>query len=165
MYLRSVCMTGASIQTLYHDGMSIIGAVNKYQNQPPLSPNSRFIYDKERSYIIIQDISKNNPESKSVRRDAEEISRQSWCYAEGKKYFIIFGRIAIAPVKFLDLLGCVSRAQKIEIRPSSVRRPSVASIISEVLHGFLSNFSGGFPWAICPENFFGFFFMNIFRFR
>ncbi len=33
---------------------------------------------------------------------------------------------------FLALLDYVSRAHEIEIRPSSVRRPSVASIISEV---------------------------------
>ncbi len=56
-------------------------------------------------------------------------------------------------VTFLALLDYVSRAHEIEIRPSSVVcRPSVALIISEVI-GFLSNFSCGFPWAICPDGF------------
>ncbi len=41
----------------------------------------------------------------------------------------------------LALLDYVSRAHEIEIRPSSVRRPSVASIISVVAS----------PWAICPD--------------
>ncbi len=48
-------------------------------------------------------------------------------------------------------------------RPSSVRpsfvRPSVRlwpRLSLKLLHGFLSNFSCGFPWAICPEVFFNF---------
>ncbi len=62
---------------------------------------------------------------------------------------------------FLALLDYVSRAHEIEIRPSSVvRRPSVRlwhQLSLNFMHGFLSNFSCGFPWAICPDVFFHFF--------
>ncbi len=59
--------------------------------------------------------------------------------------------------RFLALLDYVSRAHEIEIRPSSVRRPSVRlwhRLSLNFMHGFLSNFSCGFPWAICPDIFF-----------
>ncbi len=74
---------------------------------------------------------------------------------------------------FLALLDYVSRAHEIEIRPSSVVRPSVRGpspvrlwhrLSLKLLHGFLSNFGCGFPWAICPEKNFELF-TNIFRFR
>ncbi len=43
-----------------------------------------------------------------------------------------------------------------------VRRTFVASITSEIVHGFLSNFGCGFPWAIYAQIFFFFiFFMKI----
>ena len=67
---------------------------------------------------------------------------------------------------FLALLDYVSRGHEIEIRPSSVVRPSVRlwhRISLKLLDGFLSDFSCGFPWAICPDFFW--FFTNIFRFR
>ncbi len=59
----------------------------------------------------------------------------------------------------LALLDYVSRAHEIEIRPSSVRRPSVvrpsvASIISEVIVWISFKFSCGFPLAISPDVFF-----------
>ncbi len=60
--------------------------------------------------------------------------------------------------QFLALLDYVSRAHEIEIRPSSVvRRPSVRlwhRLSLKLLYGFLSNFSCGLPWAICPDVFF-----------
>ncbi len=71
--------------------------------------------------------------------------------------------------KWLALFDYVSRAHEIEIRPSSARLWHWLSL--KLLHGFLSNFSCGFPWAICPEFFFIFekkkfwIFTNIFRFR
>ena len=50
------------------------------------------------------------------------------------------------------------------VRRPSVR-PSVASIIFEVIAWMLSNFSCGFPWAICPDVLFIFdFFRNFFVF-
>ncbi len=66
---------------------------------------------------------------------------------------------------FLALLDYVSRAHEIEIRPSSVVRPSVRPPVRpsvrpwhrlslKLLHGLLSNFSSGFPWAISPDVFF-----------
>ncbi len=72
---------------------------------------------------------------------------------------------------FLALLDYISRAHEIEIRPSSVRRPSVVCLLHrlslKLLYGFLSNFSCGFPWAIFPDVFFIFEkkITNIFRFR
>ncbi len=54
---------------------------------------------------------------------------------------------------------------------SIVRRPSVRlwhRLSLKLLHGFLSNFSCGFPWAICPDVLKKkcfLIFTNIFRFR
>ncbi len=48
----------------------------------------------------------------------------------------------------------MSRAHEIEIRPSSVRLRHRLSL--KLLHGFLSNLSCGFSWAICPEDLFHF---------
>ncbi len=60
--------------------------------------------------------------------------------------------------QFLALLDYVSRAHQIKIRPSSVVcRPSDRlwhQLSLNFMHGFLSNFSCGFPWAICPDIFF-----------
>ncbi len=77
---------------------------------------------------------------------------------------------ALSCCQFLALLDYVSRAHEIEIRLSSVR-PSVRRwhrLSLNFMHGFLSNFSCGFPWATCPD-LFSFkkieFFTNIFRFR
>ncbi len=67
--------------------------------------------------------------------------------------------------QFLALLDYVSRAHKIEIRPTSVRRWSVRlrhRLCLKLLHGFLSNFSCGFPCAICPNILFNFW--NFFKF-
>ncbi len=73
---------------------------------------------------------------------------------------------------FLALLDHVSRAHGIAICPSSVIRPSVSQLSLNLMHGFLSNFSCGFPWAICSDVFLMFekkFFFDfltiIFRFR
>ncbi len=61
---------------------------------------------------------------------------------------------------FLALLDYVSRAHEINIRPSSVVPSSVVRLWHrlslKLLHGLLSNFSCGFPWAICPAFFFMF---------
>ncbi len=58
---------------------------------------------------------------------------------------------------FLALLDYVSRAHEIAICPSSVRRPSVRPSVSQLslnlMHGFLSNFICGFPWAIRSDIF------------
>ncbi len=67
---------------------------------------------------------------------------------------------------FSALLDYVSRAHEIEIRPLSVRRLAVRlwhRLSLKLLYGFLSNFSFGFPWPICPDfvfifNFFIFFY-------
>ncbi len=63
--------------------------------------------------------------------------------------------------QFLALLDYVSRAHEIEIRPSFVRLWHRLSL--KFLHGFFSNFSCGFPWAICPDGFF-ISFVNFFLF-
>ncbi len=58
---------------------------------------------------------------------------------------------------FLALLDYVSRAHEIKIRPSSVVCPSVRlwrRLSLKLLHGFLSIFCCGFPWAICLDVFF-----------
>ncbi len=65
-------------------------------------------------------------------------------------------------ILFLALLDYVSRAHGIAICPSSVvRRPSVrpsvrlsvSQLSLNLMHGFLSNFSFGFPWAIRSDVF------------
>ncbi len=57
----------------------------------------------------------------------------------------------------LALPDYVSRAHEIEIRPSSVVRPSSVRLWDrlslKLLHGFLSNLSCAFPWAICSDVF------------
>ena len=63
---------------------------------------------------------------------------------------------------FLALLDYVSRVHEIEIRTSCVRLWHRLSL--KLLHGFLSNFSCGFPWAICPDFFFLFIFDLFFNF-
>ena len=68
--------------------------------------------------------------------------------------------------KRVALLDYVSRAHEIEIRPSVVRLWHPLSL--KLLYGFLSNFSSGFPWTVCPDVFFIFekklfwFFLRIF---
>ncbi len=57
------------------------------------------------------------------------------------------GRNAFSP-----LLAYVSRAHEIEIRPASVRLWHRGSL--NLLHGCLSSFSCGFPFAICLDDFF-----------
>ncbi len=51
-------------------------------------------------------------------------------------------------------------------RNSSVRpfvvRPSVSQLSLNLMHGFLSNFSCGFPWAIRSDVFFNFWKKNVF---
>ncbi len=55
-------------------------------------------------------------------------------------------------------LDYVSIAQEIKIRPpSAVRRPSVASFISEPIAWMFSNFICCLHWAICLDFFFDFF--------
>ncbi len=73
---------------------------------------------------------------------------------------------------FLALLDYVSRAHEIEIRLSSVVRPSVASIISEVIAWISFKYLLWLPLGHMPRLFFSFlnkkkfeFFTNIFRFR
>ncbi len=67
--------------------------------------------------------------------------------------------------QFLALLDYVSKAHEIKIRPSSVR-PSVVRLWHQLslnlLHGFLSNFGSCYPWAIWPDIFWFFFFLNNF---
>ncbi len=55
-------------------------------------------------------------------------------------------------INVLVLLDYVSRAHEIELRPSSVIRPSVSGInyLFNLLHGFLSNFSCCFPLSLSP---------------
>ena len=75
---------------------------------------------------------------------------------------------------FLALLDSVRKAYSMGLF-SVVRRPSVVRLwhrlTLKLLHGFLSDFSCGFPWTICPDFFSvfnlkkNFFFTNIFRFR
>ncbi len=78
------------------------------------------------------------------------------------------GQYMYKAAAFLALLDYVSRAHEIEIRPSSVVRPSPVvrrpssvrlwhRLSLKLLHGFLSNFGCGFPWAICPDVFWFFY--------
>ncbi len=51
---------------------------------------------------------------------------------------------------FLALLDYVSRAHEIAICLSSVVRPSVSQLSLNLIYGFLSNFSCGFPLSRLP---------------
>ncbi len=63
---------------------------------------------------------------------------------------------------FLALLDYVSRAHEIKIRPSSVRRPSVASIISEVTAWIAFKFQLWLRLGHMPRRFFFLIFFLIF---
>ncbi len=70
----------------------------------------------------------------------------------------------LTPRIFLALLDSVSRAHGMGLL--SVVRPSVSQLSLNLMYGFLSNFSCGFPWAIRPDGFWIFekkFFLDFLR--